>query len=163
MASLLQIMATILVRYLYIFYPGFMNETSDGKIVCVTRCFVGLGALVSAFLKDYANGPEYRYLTQTTSNALQEEAPTFWLFRVVLIANLLLLIITQVRIEMFKKQTNPSESNINLNRRKPRNKQAWIQTCLTCLTPKYWPKRPEQKHFSPNMCVFLAFCSSFCL
>ena len=121
MASLLQIMATILVRYLYIFYPGFMNETSDSKIVSVTRCFVGLGALVSALLKDYANGPEYRYLTQTTSNASQEEVPTFWLFQVVLITNLLLLIFTQVRIEMFKKQTNPNERIINLNRRKPRN------------------------------------------
>ena len=56
MAWMLQIMATIGIRYLYIFHPGFMAETKDQKIILATRCFVGLGALTSVFLNDYGEG-----------------------------------------------------------------------------------------------------------
>ena len=119
MAWMLQIMATIAIRYLYIFHPGFMAETRDQMIILATRCFVGIGALASIFLNDYGGegGPDYMYLTNSDSKTPQK-SPTYWLTKVVLTLNVLLLIFTQVKIEMFKKQTNPNGPTNNLNRRR---------------------------------------------
>ena len=118
MAWMLQIMATIGIRYLYIFYPGFMAETKDQKIILATRCFVGLGALTSVFLNDYGEGgPDYMYLTNSDSKTPQK-SPTYWLTKVVLTLNVLLLMFSQVKIELFKKQTNPNGPTNNLNRRR---------------------------------------------
>lgn len=109
MALLLQIMVTIGIRYMYIFHTGFMNETSDKNISFVTRCFVGFGVLLSVILNDYGKGgPEYSFLTNSVAKKPQG-SPTFWLFRLVMALNILLLVLTQVRIEMFKKRTNPRE------------------------------------------------------
>ena len=84
MAWMLQIMATIGIRYLYIFYPGFMAETKDQKIILATRCFVGLVALTSVILNDYGEGgPDYMYLTNPDSKTPQK-SPTYWLTKVVL-------------------------------------------------------------------------------
>ena len=118
MAHLFQIMATIGIRYLYIFQLGFMFETKDRLIILGTRCYVWLGALASVFLNDYRGegGPDYMYLTDSDSKASQT-SPTFWFTKVVLTPNILLLILSQVRIEMYKKQTNPNVVMINLNRR----------------------------------------------
>ena len=65
MIYLLQIMMIIIIRYLYIFHPGFMNETSDNVVILVTRSFLGLGALASVLLNDYRGegGLEYNYIT----------------------------------------------------------------------------------------------------
>ena len=65
MVYLLQIMMIIIIRYLYIFHPGFMNETSDNVVILVTRSFLGLGALASVLLNDYGGegGLEYNYIT----------------------------------------------------------------------------------------------------
>ena len=57
------------------------------------------------------------YLTNSDSKTPQK-SPTYWLTKVVLTLNVLLLIFTQVKIEMFKKQTNPNGPTNNLNRRR---------------------------------------------
>ena len=119
MVYLLQIMILIIIRYLYIFHPGFMNETSDNVVILVTRSFLGLGALASVFLNDYGGegGLEYNHLINSDFKKLQR-SPTLWLTKGVVISNILLLIYTQARIELFKIQTHPSESIHNLNKRK---------------------------------------------
>ena len=141
MAFLLQILVTIVTRYLYIFHPGFMNETSEKNIVITTRYFVGLGALASAFLDDFGKGgPEYTYLTNSVIKE-PKDMPSLWLLQVVLVLNLVFLIFTQVRIETFKKQTNPNEPIINLNRqpinrrrRKPKNKHSVVGNKFIAIT-----------------------------
>ena len=115
---MLQIMATIGIRYLYIFHPGFMAETKDQKIILATRCFVGLGALTSVFLNDYGEGgPDYMYLTNTDFKT-PNRSPTYGLTKGVLTINILFLIFTQIRIEIFKRHTNPNEMTNNLNGRR---------------------------------------------
>ena len=47
-----------------------------------------------------------------------QKSPTLWLTKGVVISNILLLLYTQARIELFKIQTHPSESINNLNKRK---------------------------------------------
>ena len=117
MAWMLQIMATIAIRYLYIFHPGFMAETRDQMIILATRCFVGIGALASIFLNDYGGegGPDYMYLTNSDSKTPQK-SPTYWLTKVVLTLNVLLLIFTQVKIEMFKKQQSREKKAIEVGK-----------------------------------------------
>ena len=119
MGYLVQIMMIIIIRYLYIFHPGFMNETNDNVVILVTRSFLGLGALASVFLNDYGGegGLEYNHLINSDFKKLQK-SPTLWLTKGVVISNILLLLYTQARIELFKIQTHPSESINNLNRRK---------------------------------------------
>ena len=129
MAYLLQIMVTILIRYLYIFHPGFMHDKSDKNITRATRIFVGLGTLASPFLNDFGKGgPEYAYLMNDDKATEKDQGParTFSLFRGVLILDILLLIGTQIRIEMFKKETKPKTVTITLktNRRnRPRRRK----------------------------------------
>ena len=122
MAWMLQIMAKIAIRYLYIFHPGFMNETKDWKIILATRGFIGIGALASVFLNDYGEGgPDYIYLTNSYSKTPQKP-PTYGLTKGVLTINILFLIFTQVRIEIFKKQSNPMGLTNNLNGRRNKSK-----------------------------------------
>ena len=68
-AFLLQLMVTNVIRYLYIFHPGFLYQFNDQTITRMTRSFVGIGSIVSVFVENFANeGPEYQYLTRTGTN-----------------------------------------------------------------------------------------------
>ena len=94
------------------------------------------------FLNDYGKGgAEYNYLTKPSAKESEEKHPSHWLIQLVLVSNLLLLIFTQARIEMFKKQTNQNEPIINLNRqpinrriRKPKNKHSVLGNKFVAIT-----------------------------
>ena len=121
-AFLLQIMVTNGIRYLYIFNPGFMHDMEDQMISRATRIFVGLGSVASAFLNDAGKGGlEYNYLTNSKVDGILVHQRKHWFFRSILILNMLMLIVAQARIEMFKKQTNPIQLY-----RKPKNKHSII-------------------------------------
>ena len=121
-AFLLQIMVTNGIRYLYIFNPGFMHDMEDQMISRATRIFVGLGSVASAFLNDAGKGGlEYNYLTNSKVDGILVHQRKHWFFRSILILNMLMLIVAQARIEMFKKQTNPIQLY-----RKPKNKHSVI-------------------------------------
>ena len=121
-AFLLQLMVTNVIRYLYIFHPGFMHDTKDQTIMRATRTYVGLGSVASAFLNDYGKGGiEYSYLTNSETDGFLPHQNKFWFFRGILVLNILLLIVAQARIEMFKNQTNPIQLY-----RKPKNKHSVI-------------------------------------
>ena len=106
-AIILQIMAFFGIRYIYVFHPGLAHETSDKKIMMISRCFVGMGALISEFVDDFGEGgPDYTYFKGISNeDSKNTKVPTFPVIKVAVVLTVLLLIFVQVRIELFKKKS----------------------------------------------------------
>ena len=114
-AILLMLMAAIVIRYLYICYPGLMYETNDQNIMLVTRCFVGVGSITCAFLEEFTKaGPEYIYLTGS-NNEEENEVGTLKILQGILAIDFILLFLLQVKIE-FHKEKLRKNSTINFQR-----------------------------------------------
>ena len=105
-AIIKQIMAFVGIRYIYVFHPGLAHETSDRKIMVISRCFVGIGALISEFVDDFGRGgPDYTYFRGTSNkDSNNTKVPTFPVIKVAVVLTVLLLIFVQARIELFKKK-----------------------------------------------------------
>ena len=104
MAILFLLMATIVIRYLYIFHPGFMYKTKDQTIILATRSFVAIGSIVSLSMENFTKkGPEYQYLIGTTN----DDEVDFIKLRIlpgILLIDFVLLSLLQVKIEIFEKE-----------------------------------------------------------
>ena len=104
MAILLLLMATTIIRYMYIFHPGLMFETNDQTIMLLTRSFVGIGSIVCAFMENFTKGgPEYQYLTGTSDDGIRD-INKFRILQGILLVDFLLLFLLQAKIEI--KSTN---------------------------------------------------------
>ena len=143
-AILLLLMATIIIRYLYIFHPGFLNETNDQTITRMTRSFVGIGSIVSVFNESFAtNGPEYQHLTGTMDDE-DKPVPKLWILKGTLLIDFILLSFLQARIEIYERKMK-KKPTINLKRgpvpahrqsrqRKKRNKNSVFANSTLAIT-----------------------------
>ena len=101
-AILLLLMATIVIRYLCIFHPGFMYETNDQTIMLATRSFVGIGSIVGVFMENFTKeGPEYQYLTGRSDDE-DDDFNKFWILQGTLLIDFILLSLLQAKIEIYE-------------------------------------------------------------
>ena len=115
-AILLLLMATIIIRYLYIFHPGFLYEFNDQTITRITRSSVGIGSIVSVFMENFAKeGPEYQYLTGTNNNGGEMDFNKFYVLQGTLLIDFFLLFLLQAKIEIYEKKMK-KKPTINLKR-----------------------------------------------
>ena len=99
MAGICQLIAIILVRYLYVFHQTLLND--EVLVIFMTRLLVGSIALTSTLMLDLENIADYHLLT-----GKNHENARFMSSTPILIASivcLIVLIITEYRIEKFKK------------------------------------------------------------
>ena len=116
-AILLLLMATIVIRYLYIFHPGFLYQFNDHTITWTTRSFVGIGSIVSVFMENFAKeGPEYQYLTGTNNDEGDEkDFNKFNFLQGTLLTDFVLLSLLQAKIEIYERKMK-KKPTINLKR-----------------------------------------------
>ena len=108
-----------MIRYLSIFYHPILNNFDDEKIVMTTRIFCGLTSLLSILFDDHVNGPDYAYLTNKNldRNYISNQKN----FKITIMVNLVVLVLVQMKIEIFKKsvdeshQINDNEENQETN------------------------------------------------
>ena len=110
-AIILQIMAFVGTRYIYVFHPGLAHETSDKKIMMISRCFVGMGALISEFVDDFGEGgPDYtNFRGISNEDSKNTKVPTFPVIKVAVVLTVLLLIFVQVRIELYSSRKSQNK------------------------------------------------------
>ena len=142
-AILFQIMAYVIIRYVYVFYPGIAHETSDKKIMKVTRFFCAIGAFVSEFVDDFEGVPEYHFLRGTKKMDKDLEKPTLVFFKGLLVIVLLVIIFTQARIEMFKKlrPTSPNRNRQSMFK-SPTIAIMLVMMCIALLVILEWAFSP---------------------
>ena len=79
----------------------------------ISRCFVGISALISEFVDDFGEGgPDYTYfrgISKEDSENINEniKVPTFPVIKVAVVLTVFLLIYVQVKRELFKKMSKP--------------------------------------------------------
>ena len=115
MAILFLLMATIVIRYLYIFHPGFMYDTKDQTIILATRSFVAIGSIVSLSMENFTKkGPEYQYLTGRNDDE-DDDFNKFWILQGTLLIDFILLFLLQAKIEIYEEKMRKMPA-LNLER-----------------------------------------------
>ena len=105
-ASVWQMSILLVIRYMSVFYQNFknvMNNADDCLIVRITRSFVGFTALITVISMNVEDTIGYHLLTGNESNDdLSHFKPLTFAFFICLI----ILILTQYKIEKFKKSVD---------------------------------------------------------
>ena len=120
MAWFLQVFVTVTIRYLSIFHQGILNEIKDSTIVVISRIIVGTSALGLTLLDDFGiGGPQYVFLTGKSYES--EKAPKARIFAALLLANLVLALFVQIRIELLNRKLKAQLPYINPNQARAKN------------------------------------------
>ena len=120
MAWFLQVFATVTIRYLSIFHQGILNEIKDSTIVAISRIIVGASALGLTLLDDTGiGGPQYVFMTGKTYDS--DKAPKHKLFAALLLADLILVLFVQIRIELLNRKLKVQLPYIIPNQARSRN------------------------------------------
>ena len=105
-ASVWQMSILLVIRYMSVFYQNFknvMNNADNCLIVRITRSFVGFTALITVISMNVEDTIGYHLLTGNESNDdLSRFKPLTFAFFICLI----ILILTQYKIEKFKKSVD---------------------------------------------------------
>ena len=105
-ASVWQMSILLVIRYMSVFYRNFknvMNNADDCLIVRITRSFVGFTALISVISMDVEDTIGYHLLTGNESN---DDLSLFKPLTFAFLICLIILILTQYKIEKFKKSVD---------------------------------------------------------
>ena len=100
-AIIWQITMILVIRYLSVFHHTFLNLVDERLILDITRMFVLSAAVISTVMGDLKNSNLYQLLTDRhiESNDLVLAKPIF----IVALISLIILIITQYKIEMYSR------------------------------------------------------------
>ena len=114
MAWFLQVFVTVTIRYLSIFHQGILNEIKGSIIVVLSRIIVGTSALGLTL-----GGPQYVFLTGKSYES--EKAPKARIFAALLLANLILALFVQIRIELLNRKLKAQLPYINPSQARSKN------------------------------------------
>ena len=101
-AAVWQMSMILIMRYMSVFYHVVMNNVDDRLVTRVTRSFVGFTAIMSAMMINFENTFVYQFLTGGKESNDFNLLPVKPMILAVAIC-LIILILTQYKIEMFKK------------------------------------------------------------
>ena len=103
-----QIFVIVVVRYLSVFYHSMLNSVDEINVIMTTRLFVGFMCLISTLLDCYVNGYErqYIYISLTNMDIDPELISAFKCMQFAVVVDIIVLVMVQIRIEIFKKPTN---------------------------------------------------------
>ena len=97
-AGFCQLIAILIIRYLYVFQLTLLNN--EILVIFVTRLLVGCTAIIAALMGDLENSLEYSLLTGQNK---ENHSYPIWIF---LMISLIVLIITDYRIDKFRKSVD---------------------------------------------------------
>ena len=118
-AMFLQIFIALIIRYMSIFHQGYLNDFKDSVIVFISRIFVGISAVVISILEDSGEGgAQYVFLTGKAFDPVK--APKLVIFKAILLANFVLVIFVQVRIELLNRRLNSQLPYLSSSQKKSR-------------------------------------------
>ena len=116
-----------------------------------TRIFCGLTSLLSILFDDHVNGPDYAYLTNKNldRNYISNQKN----FKITIMVNLVVLVLVQMKIEIFKKsvdeshQINDNEENQETNSEYNKNtvRIVLVMICLTLLITLGWSFQEDER------------------
>ena len=107
LAKVWQFSVTLVIRYFSVFYQNIMNSLDECLVKRLTRSFVGIVSIISALISDLENTVVYQQMTEKRLRndiSLQLDLPKMLFISPIICV--IILIVTQYQIEMFKKSVD---------------------------------------------------------
>lgn len=112
-AILSQIFSTIMVRYLSVFHQTILANVGDRHVIATTRTFLLLASFLTSFVDSFGvDGYQYQYLTGTTPK--EDPGYNHRIIKFMIVTDLILLILVQVKIELFKRNVDQLNVAVDL-------------------------------------------------
>ena len=127
LAKIWQFSMILVIRYFSVFYQNIMNSLDECFVKRLVRSFVGIVSIISALISDLENTVVYQQMTEKCTRhgiLMQPDLPKM-LF-ISLLVCVIILIVTQYKIEMFKKSVDAQAKFDQLD--EDRNNQESIKT-----------------------------------
>ena len=103
LAGIWQFSAILVIRYLSVFYQNLMNSVDESLVKRVARSCVAFISIISVLISDMESTEIYQLMTMIGK---VPERKVSKLFIIAAIICLIILIVTQYKIEMFRKSVD---------------------------------------------------------